>query len=134
MMIETIEKKIEELLTSLDIFKVVERSISKKSLQSPPSAGILLAFDKENASKAISRDLGWDIMLMIPALGIAKGRTAGNNYIDAVRNAFVDWRPLTTGGVMPAKVPMIRLEGIQGTMLVYSARVTMEAIPKVFAN
>lgn len=134
-MIDEIAEKIETRLKGLGIFKAVERTITANILQSPPAAAVFLAYDREIANKpSEQRELGWDIMLMIPALGAAKGTVLAGRCIDAVREAFVGWFVSGTGGVMPAKVPEVRLEGVERTVIVYSVRVTIEVFPATLAK
>jgi hypothetical protein len=135
MMIDQIAQEIETRLKGLGIFKAVERTVNAKVLQSPPSAAIFLAYDRKVADKpTITRELGWDLLLMIPAQGINKGQKAAGDCIDMVRDSFIGWRPWTSGGVLPAEVPEIRLEGIEQNMLVYTARITIQAMPQMIVS
>ncbi|MBU1564226.1 MAG: hypothetical protein KJ630_01190 [Proteobacteria bacterium] len=129
-MIDAIANAIEGALKGLKIFKAVERTVNTKILQSPPSVAFFLAYDRQVANKpTATRDLGWDLLLMIPALGVGKGGKSAGDCIDTVRSAFIGWRPWTSGGVLPAEVPEIKLEGIEQTVLVYTARLTMRVMP-----
>lgn len=133
-MIDRIAGEIESRLKWLGIFKAVERTVNAKILQAPPSVAVLLAVDRERDNDpTVTRVLGWDLLLMIPALGAGKGQKSAGDLLDAVRDAFVNWLPWETGGVMPAEVPEIRLEGIEQTMLVYTVRLTMEVMPENIA-
>lgn len=131
-MIDRIAEAIEERLKGLGIFKAVERTVTAKILQSPPSAAVFLAVDREKFNKpTVTRTLAWDILVLVPAHGSGKGQKVAGDCIDAVRGAFILWRPWTTGGIMPAEVPEIRLEGIEQTMLVYTVRLAMEVMPEL---
>lgn len=131
-MINKIAAEIIDHLKGVELFKLVDRTIAAKALQSPPSAVVFLAYDKEVTDKQEdTRELGWDLLLMVPALGVGKGQDLSGDCIDAVRKAFINWRPWTTGGVLPAKVPEIRLEGMEKTLLVYTVRVTMRVMPTI---
>lgn len=129
-MIDRIAGEIEARLKGLGLFKAVERTVNAKVLQAPPSVAIFLAYDRAVVNKpTITRDLGWDLLLMVPAIGPGKGQKAAGDILDSVRDAFVGWRPWTTGGVLPAEVPEIRMEGIEQTMLIYTVRLTMQVMP-----
>jgi len=130
-MIEQVAAAIAARLNSLGIFKSVERTVNRKVLQTPPSVAFFLARDREVEDEpTVTRALGWDLLLMIPALGADKGQKSAGDCIDAVRDAFVGWLPWETGGVLPAAVPEIVLEGIEQTMLVYTVRLTMSVMPE----
>ncbi|MDR3631716.1 MAG: hypothetical protein P4L42_15450 [Desulfocapsaceae bacterium] len=130
-MIDKIAREIKARLKGLGLFKAVERTVTGKVLSSPPSAAMFLAYDRAVVSSPmVTRELGWDLVLLIPVLGADKGQGAAGACIDAVRAAFTGWRPWE-GGTLPAEVPEIRMEGIEQTMLVYTARLTMKVIPAV---
>jgi hypothetical protein len=133
-MLTTIAAAIKTRLEGLNLFKVVEESITKRALQSPPSAVFYLASDKKVADLPTSeRELNWEIALIVNAMTPDKGQASANACIDAVRDAFTHWRAVTTGGIMPSSVSLIKLEGIENTLLVYSVRVDIRAIPNVVA-
>ncbi len=120
---------IEAELKSLGLFKAVEKTVTAKTLKSPPSVAVYLASNRKAASKpTITRDLGWDLVLVVSALGADKGQAAAGDIVDAVSVAFTDWRPWTTGGVLPSEVDIV-LEGTEGTLLIYTARLTMKVMP-----
>ena len=134
-MITRIAGEIETRLTGLGLFKAVAQTVTAKVLQTPPAAAVFLAYDREVVDKpTVTRELGWDLLLMLPALGAGQGLAAAGSCIDAVRDAFVDWRPWQTGGVLPAKVPEIRMEGIEQTLLVYTVRLTMRVMPAMITD
>jgi len=126
-----IAEAIEAELKSLGLFKAVEKTVSAKVLQTPPSVAVYLASNRKAASKpTVTRELGWDLVLVMSALGADKGQAAAGDITDAVSVAFTDWRPWTTGGVLPSEVDIV-LEGIEGTMLIYTARLTMKVMPEM---
>lgn len=134
-MINEITDEIIKNAEGLDIFKSVESSIIAKSLKTPPSVAVILAYDKEvTDGQKDTRELGWDLVMMIPALAVGRGKNLTGDCIDGIRDGFNEWLVWDTGGVMPAKVPMIKLEGIEKTIQVYTARVTMKVMPKIIAN
>jgi hypothetical protein len=131
-MINKIAEEIVNQLKSLDLFRMVELNITAKALQAPPSVAVFLVYDKKVKNEpTVTRELAWDLALLVPALGVGKGQDLAGTCIDAVRDAFVNWRPFTTGGLLPADVPGIRLEGIEKTVLVYTVRVTMQVMPAI---
>lgn len=133
-MIERIADAIEARLQGMGLFKAVEKTVTAKILKSPPSVAVFLAFDRMDTDKpTTTRLLVWDLLLTVSALGAKKGDDAGS-YLDAIRDAFIGWRPWTTGGVLPAEVPEIRMEGIEQTMLVYTVRLTMKVMPAIIAS
>lgn len=134
-MIDRIATEIEARLKSLGVFKAVERTVTASILKTPPSAALFLDSDRKVVDKpTATRDLHWDIVLMIPALGADKGKAMAGDCIDAVRDAFTDWQPWTTGGVLPSEVPEVRLEGVERTILVYTVRLTMRVMPEIIAK
>lgn len=131
-MIDWLAGEIETRLKSLGIFKAVDRTVTAKMLQAPPSAAVFLDADRRVVDDPTpKRELHWDIVLMFSAVGQDKGKALAGSCIDTVRDAFTGWLPPIRGGVMPAKVQEIRLEGIERTVLVYTGRVTMEVMPTI---
>jgi hypothetical protein len=130
-MIDTIALAIKAKLESLQVFRAVEQTITRQILQTPPGAAIFLAADKEKSDKPVKRELAWDVMLSASALGVGGGQATIGGCIDAVRKGLLGWRALESGGVLPAKIPLIKLEGVQNTLLIYSVRLTMEVMPDV---
>jgi|GEM_PF-2935247 hypothetical protein len=125
---------IEAELNSLGLFKAVEKTVTAKTLKSPPTVAVYLASNRKEASKpTVTRNLGWDLVLVVSALGTDKGQAAAGDIVDAVSVAFTDWRPWTTGGVLPSEVDIV-LEGTEGTLLIYTARVTMKVMPSMIVN
>lgn len=129
-MLTTIGNAIKARLEGLGVFKVVERGFSKRALQSPPSAVFFLADDEEVVDDpAVTRRLVYEVALLVSYLDPAKGQEQMEAIIDAVRPQFVQWDPVGKG-CEPAKVPRIRYEGVEDTLLIYSARITMEVYPQ----
>lgn len=131
-MLTKIAQAIEAELVGTEKFRSVEQSISAGMLKSPPSVAFFLANDKlVTDSPMVTRELSWDLVLMTPALGVDKGLANAGECIDIVRRTFSGWLAFTTGGVLPATVPEIRLEGIEQTLLVYTVRLTMKVMPDI---
>jgi hypothetical protein len=131
-MLSTIAAAIEARLISLGCFKTVEQSITKRALSAPPSAVFYLAGDKANADKpSVARDLDWDVVILTSSLGADQGQAKALECLDAVRDGFSNWQATATG-VMPATVPAVQFEGIEDTVLVYVARISMRAFPQTF--
>ena len=129
-MLTTIGNAIKARLEGLGTFKVVERGFSKRALQSPPSAVFFLADDEEVVDDPeVTRRLIYEVALLVSYLDPAKGQEQMEAIIDAVRPQFVQWEPVEKG-CEPAKVPRIRYEGVEDTLLIYSARITMEVYPQ----
>lgn len=116
-------------LEGLGLFKVVEKGFSKRALQSPPSAVFFLLDDERVTDSPYSmRQLTWEIALLVSYLDPVKGQAFMDDLIDAVRATFSDWLPVSAG-CLPSAVPRIRYEGVEDTLLIYTARVTMQAVP-----
>lgn len=130
-MIDKIAQAIEARLKSIGVFKAVERTVNTKILQTPPAVAVFLARDMaEGEQPTVVRVLDWDLLLLIPALGIGRGQRSAGDIIDMVRGAFLGWLPFEDGGTMPAEVPEVRLEGVEQAILVYTVRLTIRAMPE----
>jgi len=117
-------------LETLAVFKAVDQGFSQRVLKSPPSAVFFLSSDEEKVNTPyITRTLTWEIALLVSYLDPVKGLAQMNDLIDAVRPAFVQWLPVSAG-CLPTLVPMVRYEGVEDTLLIYTVRVTMQAIPE----
>lgn len=131
-MLTKIADAIEAALVGTGQFRAVEQSISAGILRTPPSVAFFLAHDRGVVdTPMVTRELSWDLVLMTPALGADKGLAGAGQCIDTVRRTFSGWLPFETGGVLPATVPEIRLEGIEQTLLVYTVRLTMRVMPDI---
>ena len=129
-MLTTLGDAIKARLEGLGVFKVVEQGFSKRALQSPPSAVFFLSADEEAANTPyVTRKLTWEIALLASYLDPVKGLAQMNDLVDAVRPAFIHWLPVPAG-CLPTAAPMIRYEGVEDTLLIYTVRVTMQAFPK----
>jgi hypothetical protein len=129
-MLTTLGTSIKTRLQGLDLFKVVEEGFSKNALQSPPSAVFFLFDDVGVTDKpSPTRRLTYEIALMVSYVDPVKGQAAMNGIIDAVRPAFTKWLPVSPG-CLPVSCPKIRYEGIENTLLIYSARITMDVFPE----
>lgn len=129
-MLTTIGDAIKDRLEGLAVFKVVEKGFSKRALSSPPSAVYFLADDERvTDSPYPTRLLTWEIALLASYLDPAKGQAVMDELIDAVRPAFSNWLAVNPG-CLPAMVPKIRFEGVEDTLLIYTARVSMQVVPE----
>lgn len=128
-MLTILSDAIKARLEGLGLLKVVEKGFSKRALQSPPSAVFFLLDDERMTDSPYSmRLLTWEIALLVSYLDPVKGQAFMDDLIDAVRAAFSDWLPVPAG-CLPSAVPRIRYEGVEDTLLIYTARVTMQAVP-----
>lgn len=131
-MLAMIGEAIKVRLEGLGLFKVVEKGFSKRALQSPPSAVFFLYSDEmATDTPSPTRRLTWEVALLVSYIDPVKGQTAMDGLIDAVRPAFTKWLAAPVG-CLPASVPRIRYEGIEDTLLIYSARITMDVFPATF--
>jgi hypothetical protein len=129
-MLNTIGEAIKARLEGLGKFNVVEKGFSKRVLQSPPSAVFFLVEDERAAdSPYITRLLTWEIALLAGYLDPVKGQTLMDDLVDAIPPAFTGWRAVTSG-CLPATVSRIRYEGVEDSLLIYTARVTMQVVPE----
>ncbi len=130
-MLTTIGNAIKTRLEGLGTFKVVERGFSKRALQSPPSAVFFLADDERvTDSPYFTRQLTWEIALLVSYLDPVIGQATMDGLVDAVRPAFSNWLPVPAG-CLPAAVPRIRYEGVEDSLLIYTVRVTMQVVPEM---
>lgn len=131
-MLTIIGEAIKARLEGLGLFKVVEKGFSKRALQSPPSAVFFLYSDEvATDTPSATRRLTWEVALLVSYLDPVKGQAAMDGLIDAFRPAFTNWRPVPVG-CLPASVPRIRYEGVEDTLLIYTARITMDVFPATF--
>jgi hypothetical protein len=128
-MLATLRPAIKARLEYAYAFKAVEPSFTQRALQSPPSAVFFLLSDEEVVnSPAVTRRLTYEVALLVSYIDPARGQEEMDAIIDAVRPAFIEWEPAAKG-CQPASIPRIRYEGVEDTLLIYSARVTMEVYP-----
>ena len=131
-MLSTLGAAIKARLESLALFKVVEKSITKRALQSPPAAVFYLASDDMSVDKpSATRSLTWQILVLVSGLDSDKGQDTAYGCLDAIRTAFTGWLVVSGGGCLPTSVPQIRFEAFEDTLLIYSVRVTMQIIPAI---
>jgi len=132
-MLTIIGEAIRARLEGLSLFKVVEKGFSKRVLQAPPSAVFFLVLDEmETDSPAALRKLTWEVAILSSYLDPVKGQADMEKMIDAVRDAFTDWEA-TPVGSLRASVPRIRYEGVEDTLLIYTARIALGVFPTNFA-
>jgi len=128
-MLATIGGAIKARLEGLAVFNVVEKGFSKRALSSPPSAVYFLVNDEmATDTPSPTRRLTWEVALLVSYLDPVKGQATMDGLIDAVRPAFTKWIAVPVG-CLPASVPRIRFEGTEDTLLIYSARITMDVFP-----
>lgn len=131
-MLTTIGEAIKTRLEELSLFKVVEKGFSKRALQSPPSAVFFLVLDEiETDLPSSLRKLTWEVAILSSYLDPVKGQVDMEKMVDAVREAFTDWEA-TPVGSLRASVPRIRYEGVEDTLLIYTARITLGVFPTNF--
>lgn len=129
-MLNTIGEAIKARLEGLGKFNVVEKGFSKRALQSPPSAVFFLVENERVAdSPYMTRLLTWEIALLAGYLDPVKGQTLMDDLVDTITPAFTGWLAVTSG-CFPATVPRIRYEGVEDSLLIYTARVTMQVVPE----
>jgi len=130
-MLTIIGDAIKARLEGLGLFKVVEKGFSKRALQSPPSAVFFLVDDAEGTDTPdVTRKLTYEIALLVSYIDPVKALTQMEAIIDAVRPSFIGWEPLPLG-CLQASVPRIRYEGVEDTLLIYTARLTVPVFPKL---
>jgi hypothetical protein len=113
-------------------FRVVEAGFSQRALQSPPAAiFFLLEDDRVADDPAMDRSLTYEIALLVSYTDPVKAQEQIEEIIDAVRDGITGWKPLATG-VEPASVPKFRYQGVEGTLLIYTGRMTIEVYPDIF--
>lgn len=133
-MLKIIGDAIKARLESLGLFKVVEKGFSKRSLQSPPSAVVFLVDDDAVTDSPSSiRRLTWEVAMMVSYIDPVKSQAAMEDIIDAVRPAFTQWEAVAIG-CLPASVSRIRYEGVEETLLIYTARITTGVFPNTVGH
>lgn len=110
-------------------FRVVEAGFSQRALQSPPAAVFFLATDKGQFDEpTVTRLLTYEIALLVSYTDPVKAQEQAEEMIDRVRQSFTGWMPAEFG-CQPASVPEFRFQGIEGTLLIYTGRMTIEVYP-----
>lgn len=129
-MLKVIGDAIQAQLEGLGKFKAVEQGFSQRALQSPPSAVYFLVSDEGIVDEpAVTRKLTYEIALLINYTDPVKAQEQMEATIDDVRSLFTLWEPVESG-CQPSSVTNIRYEGVEGTLLIYSARVALEVYPQ----
>lgn len=110
-------------------FRVVEAGFSQRVLQSPPAAVFFLVDDDKVADEPVmDRMWVYEIALLVSYTDPVKAQEQIEDIIDAVRKHLTGWLP-SEGGCQPASVPKFRFQGVEGTLLIYTGRITIEVYP-----
>lgn len=113
-------------------FRVVEAGFSQRVLQSPPAAVFFLVDDdKITDEPEVDRSLVYEIALLVSYTDPVKAQEQIEDIIDAVRKSLTGWLPSDTG-CEPASVPKFRFQGVEGTLLIYTGRMTIEVYPDTY--
>ncbi len=132
-MITEIAAAITERLESLAIFHSVERKITKQTRSNPPAAVFYLAGEHPvQESPEMMRRLNWDILVIARALDTGIGQKSADYCIDAVRNAFFGWMPVSAGCNPAVPGEIVLLESAAGGNLVYAMELGIECYPSYF--
>lgn len=131
-MLAELRTAIKARLESAYPFRVVEAGFSKRVLQSPPAAVFFLVSDKGQFDEpAITRVLTYEMALLVSYTDPVKAQEQVEEMLDMVRQSFTGWLPSEVG-CQPASVPELRFEGIDGTLLIYTGRMTIEVYPDTY--
>jgi hypothetical protein len=131
-MLNTIATAIEDRLRGLSLFKSVGQSITRQTLGMLPAAVFYLTADKKGTDRpSVSRELTWEINILISQSAVDQGQAKAMTCIDAVREAFSDWQAFPSG-CLATSVPEISIVGVEDTLLIYSAKIEMRVFPERF--
>jgi hypothetical protein len=132
MMLNTIATAIEDRLKALSLFKSVGMSFTGKTMGLLPAAVFYLTADKKGTDRpSVSRDLVWEVDILVSQVAADQGQTKAMICIDAVREAFSDWQAFPSG-CLATSVPEISIVGVEDTLLIYSAKIEMRVFPERF--
>ncbi len=110
-------------------FHIVEAGFSQRALQVPPSAVFFLTEDKNLTDlPTATRGLTYEVALLVNYADPVKAQEQMEEIIDAVRASLTQWLP-QDNGCEPAIVTDISFHGVEGTLLIYTARMTIEVYP-----
>jgi hypothetical protein len=124
-MLSDLRAAIKERLESAYPFRVVEAGFSQRALQSPPAAVFFLVTDKGQFDEpTMTRVLTYEVALLVSYTDPVKAQ----DILDAVRKSFTGWLP-ADAGCEEASVPEFRFQGVEGTLLIYTGRMTIEVYP-----
>ena len=130
-MLADLRKAIKAKLESAYAFRVVEAGLSNRVMQSPPSAAFFLVTDKgKNDEPAVDRILTYEIALLVSYTDPVKAQEQMEEIIDALRTSLTGWLP-AEGGCEEASIPEFRYQGVDGTLLIYTGRMTIEVYPAI---
>jgi len=128
-MLEDLRDAIKARLEAAYPFHIVEAGFSQRALQSPPAAVFFLTADRgKNDEPTVDRVLSYEIALLVSYADPVKAQAQMEDIIDAVRAALTGWLAAATG-CEEASVPEFRFHGVEGTLLIYTASVTIEVYP-----
>lgn len=110
-------------------FNVVEAGVSQRALQSPPAAVFFMSDDAKLADDpVVARLLTYEIALLVSYIDPVKAQEQVEEMLDRVRPSLTGWLP-DEAGCQPASVPEFRFQGVEGTLLIYTGRMTIEVYP-----
>jgi hypothetical protein len=113
-------------------FRVVEAGFSQRALQSPPAAVFFLVSDTGRFDEpAVTRMLTYEIALLVSYTDPVKAQEQVEEMLDMVRPSFTGWLP-ADAGCQPASMPEFRFQGVEGTLLIYTGRMTIEVYPDTY--
>ena len=128
-MLNTLADAIKAHLELAYPFKTVDMGFTKRVLQSPPSAAFFLIDDEGvDDTRPYLRRLTWEIALLASYVDPVKGVREMHDIIDAVRPSFSEGGPVAAG-CLPTAAPRFHCEGVEDTLLIYTGRVVMQAVP-----
>lgn len=133
-MLEYIANAIEVRLKELAVFNKVERAVSGKALANPPTVVFRLVsdapkMDDEDQKPEASRELTYEILIIVSPLAQDNGQYKMDRCIDAVRDAFHNWLAIPAGGCLPAFLGPIELVDEVKNLLVYAGQLRLVALP-----
>lgn len=133
-MLAELRAAIKAKLESTHAFRAVEAGFSRRVLQSPPSAAFFLVIDQKVADDpTVARVLTYEIALLVGYADPEKAQEQIEDIVDAVRGALTGWLP-AEHGCGPATVPEFKFHGVEGTLLIYTGRMTIEVYPETLFN
>ena len=128
-MLSDLRGAIKDRLESAYPFRIVEAGFSQRALQTPPSAVFFLAADKKQVDLPTqARMLAYDIAFLVNYTDPVKAQEEMEDIIDAVRDSLTEWLPADSG-CEEASVPEFQFHGVEGTLLIYTGRMTIEVYP-----
>jgi hypothetical protein len=128
-MLADLRAAIKARLEAAYAFRAVESGFSQRVLQSPPSAAFFLVSDQGQADEpAVARVLTYEVALLVSYTDPVKAQEHVEEMLDMVRQSFTGWLP-AEAGCQPMSVPEFRFQGVEGTLLIYTGRMSIEVYP-----